>query len=103
MPVFVKRFDVEEHVRETGDSVQMAARELRYTWFEELLNKHSFDWVATAHNKNDSVETFFLNLSRGTGIRGLTGIPGKEWGHYQAPSICHEAGHQPNTARTEPD
>lgn len=75
MPVYVKRFDVEETVKEEGISVQMAARELRYTWFEELLNDHSYDLVATAHNENDSVETFFINLSRGTGIRGLTGIP----------------------------
>jgi len=75
MPVFVKRFDVEETVMEEGISVQMAARELRYAWFEELLNDHSYDLVATAHNKNDSIETFFINLSRGTGIRGITGIP----------------------------
>ncbi|MCK5136086.1 MAG: tRNA lysidine(34) synthetase TilS [Bacteroidales bacterium] len=75
MPVYVKRFNVEEVVREKGISVQMAARELRYSWFEELLQQHSYDAVATAHNKNDSVETFLLNLSRGTGIRGLSGIP----------------------------
>ncbi|MEN8227981.1 MAG: tRNA lysidine(34) synthetase TilS [Bacteroidota bacterium] len=75
MPVYVKQFDVEETTREKGISVQMAARELRYTWFEELLQEYSFDRVATAHNSNDSAETFFLNLSRGTGIRGLTGIP----------------------------
>lgn len=74
MPVYVTRFDVEETVKEEGISVQMAARELRYTWFEELLNDYSYDLVATAHNENDSVETFFINLSRGTGIRGLTGI-----------------------------
>jgi tRNA(Ile)-lysidine synthase len=75
MPVFVKQFDVDKTVRDEGISVQMAARALRYAWFEELLSDHSFNLVATAHNKNDSVETFFLNLSRGTGIRGLTGIP----------------------------
>lgn len=75
IPVFVNRFDVEERVREKGISVQMAARELRYAWFEELMEDHAFDRLATAHNKNDAVETFFLNLSRGTGLRGLTGIP----------------------------
>ncbi len=73
--VFVKHFNVGDRVREKGISVQMAARELRYAWFEELLDEQSFDMVATAHNKNDAVETFFLNLSRGTGIRGLAGIP----------------------------
>jgi tRNA(Ile)-lysidine synthase len=75
MPVYVRHFDVEEVCREKGISVQMAARELRYSWFEELLRQQRFDVVATAHNLNDSVETFLLNLSRGTGIRGLTGIP----------------------------
>ena len=74
-PVYVKRFDVEGHIRENGGSVQMAARELRYTWFRELVSAYKFDAVATAHNLNDSVETFFLNLTRGTGIRGLLGIP----------------------------
>lgn len=77
MPVFVKRFRVEERVKEEGISVQMAARELRYAWFEELLHENAYELVATAHNRNDSVETFFLNLSRGTGLRGLTGIPPK--------------------------
>ena len=74
MPFFTKRFDVDEVVRSKGISVQMAARELRYEWFGELLEDESLDLVATAHNKNDSVETFFLNLSRGSGIRGLQGI-----------------------------
>ena len=77
MPVFVKRFDVDELVQNKGISVQMAARELRYEWFEELLSEETLDLVATAHNKNDSVETFFLNLSRGSGIRGLKGIAPK--------------------------
>ncbi|MCK5065844.1 MAG: tRNA lysidine(34) synthetase TilS [Bacteroidales bacterium] len=74
MPLFVKRFNVDEVVSTKGISVQMAARELRYDWFGEILSEESFDVVATAHNKNDSVETFFLNLSRGSGIRGLKGI-----------------------------
>ena len=77
MPVHVKRFDVEQEMEEQGSSVQMAARDLRYDWFEELAGQHGFDSIATAHNMNDSVETFFLNLSRGTGIRGLTGIPSR--------------------------
>ncbi|MEN8156568.1 MAG: tRNA lysidine(34) synthetase TilS [Bacteroidota bacterium] len=75
MPVYVKHCDVEQEMEEKGGSVQMAARELRYDWFEELEKEHAFDSVATAHNLNDSVETCFLNLARGTGIRGLTGIP----------------------------
>jgi len=74
IPVIVKRFDVKAEMQQRGISLQMAARDLRYAWFEELLNEHSLDRVATAHNKNDAVETFFLNLSRGSGIRGLKGI-----------------------------
>jgi len=74
-PVYVKRFDVEGHILENGGSIQMAARELRYDWFGELLKELGYDAVATAHNRNDSIETFFLNLTRGTGIRGLLGIP----------------------------
>lgn len=75
MPVYVERFEVDERAREKGISIQMAARELRYAWFRELLAAHTYASLATAHNQDDSVETFLLNLSRGTGIRGLTGIP----------------------------
>ena len=74
IPVKVKCFDVEAEMKEHGISMQMAARDLRYAWFEELLTEQSLDFVATAHNQNDAVETFFLNLSRGSGIRGLKGI-----------------------------
>lgn len=77
MPFYVRRFEVEREVQNRGISVQMAARELRYKWFEELMAEHSMDLLATAHNRNDSVETFFLNLSRGSGIRGLKGIAPK--------------------------
>jgi tRNA(Ile)-lysidine synthase len=74
-PVYVKHFDVEGDVRISGGSVQMVARDLRYSWFQELAGEQRFDAIATAHNLNDSVETFFLNITRGTGIRGLLGIP----------------------------
>jgi tRNA(Ile)-lysidine synthase len=73
-PVYVRRFQVEEEMNHRGISVQMAARDLRYSWFEELRSGQALDRVATAHNLNDAVETFFLNLSRGSGIRGLKGI-----------------------------
>lgn len=76
-PIYVKKFDVEGTMREEGGSIQMVARELRYHWFQELAVQHGFDAIATAHNLNDSIETFFLNLIRGTGIRGLLGIPAK--------------------------
>ncbi|RPI43655.1 MAG: tRNA lysidine(34) synthetase TilS, partial [Bacteroidetes bacterium] len=86
LPVYVKSFDVYETVLEKGISVQMAARDLRYAWFEELVLKHSFNAVATAHNSNDSAETFFINLTRGTGLRGLCGIPPRN-GHIIRPLL----------------
>jgi tRNA(Ile)-lysidine synthase len=70
----VKQFQTESIAREKGISIEMAARELRYTWFEELLEEYKAKYIAIAHNQNDSIETFFLNLTRGTGIKGLQGI-----------------------------
>lgn len=75
MPVYVKRFDTEDYAVENGISIQMAARNLRYAWFGEMAGELDAKVIATAHNLNDSVETVLLNLSRGTGIRGLSGIP----------------------------
>ncbi|MBO7330726.1 MAG: tRNA lysidine(34) synthetase TilS, partial [Alistipes sp.] len=54
--------------------MEMAARRLRYTWFQELCNKYGYTVIAVAHHIDDSIETFFINLLRGTGLRGLTGI-----------------------------
>jgi len=56
-------------------STQVAARELRYDWFDEQLAEKEFDYVLTAHHADDSLETFMINLSRGTGLDGLVGIP----------------------------
>ena len=69
-----KRFDTLAEMERTGESMEMAARRLRYAWFEELRNEHGYTVVAVAHHADDSVETFFINLLRGTGLRGLTGI-----------------------------
>jgi len=71
---FTTSFDTEKYASEKGISIQMAARELRYNWFEQIKIENNFDKIAIAHNKNDSVETFLINLTRGTGIKGLTGI-----------------------------
>ena len=71
------RFDTASYAEENKISIQMAARELRYDWFEQLRSVHGYDFIATAHNRDDQVETFFVNLVRGTGIRGLSGIPQK--------------------------
>lgn len=73
--VFVEQFKTEQYAEKHRLSVQMAARELRYQWFDELLQTKGFDYVLTAHHADDSLETFLINLSRGTGIDGLSGIP----------------------------
>ncbi|MDR2894194.1 MAG: tRNA lysidine(34) synthetase TilS [Alistipes sp.] len=70
----VKNFDTAAEVERTGESIQMAARRLRYDWFGKLCATHGYTAIAIAHQSDDSVETFFINLFRGTGLRGLTGI-----------------------------
>lgn len=74
VPFFSKKVDTLTYAKEHSISTQMAARDLRYGWFDELISQHGFDFLAIAHNANDNVETFFLNLMRGTGLRGLSGI-----------------------------
>jgi tRNA(Ile)-lysidine synthase len=75
VPIYCKQFDTNNYAWENGLSIQIAARELRYAWFDELLKAEKLDRLATAHHLNDSLETVLLNLSRGTGIEGLAGIP----------------------------
>ncbi|HOS84989.1 MAG TPA: tRNA lysidine(34) synthetase TilS [Bacteroidales bacterium] len=75
IPYSVTRFNTREYAQQTHMSIEMAARELRYDWFSELCVEHSCDYIAIAHNENDSVETFFIQLLRTTGIKGLRGIP----------------------------
>jgi tRNA(Ile)-lysidine synthase len=74
IPFFSIRFKTKYYAHEKGISVQMAARELRYKWFEEIRKKNRYDSIAIAHNLNDNIETLLINLTRGTGIAGLTGI-----------------------------
>ncbi len=69
-----RRFDTLGEMDRTGESMEMAARRLRYAWFDELCQQHGYDRIAIAHHADDSIETFFINLLRGTGLRGLTGI-----------------------------
>lgn len=70
----VQHFDTTNFANEQRISIEMAARDLRYTWFEQLRSEIQADVIAVAHHKDDSVETFLLNLIRGTGINGLLGI-----------------------------
>lgn len=75
LKVHTKRFDTHAYAETHKISIQLAARELRYRWFEKLLNDFQYDYLLTAHHLDDDIETFMINLSRGTGLRGLTGIP----------------------------
>lgn len=72
--LFVQDFDTYAYMQEKGISLEMAARELRYSWFENLMKENQIDYLLTAHHADDSAETFFINLLRGTGIAGLHGI-----------------------------
>ena len=86
--VFVKRFDTKKYAEEKRISIQVAARELRYAWFEELLttdnpttstfNLQSASWLLTAHHANDNIETLLMNFFKGTGIKGLQAILPKQ-------------------------
>ncbi|MFC2087850.1 tRNA lysidine(34) synthetase TilS [Bacteroidota bacterium] len=74
---YLNKFDTELIADEKNISIQMAARELRYNWFEEIRKKKKFNYIAVAHNADDVLETILLNLLRGTGLKGLTGIQPK--------------------------
>ena len=73
--IFTIKFDTEKFASKNKFSTQIAARELRYNWFQEIIKKHSFDYVLTAHHADDNLETFLINLTRGSGLDGFTGIP----------------------------
>ena len=74
---FITHFDTMGYVDKNKVSIEMAARELRYAWFAEIMQQNMIATLVTAHHADDDLETFIINLSRGTGIDGLTGIPPK--------------------------
>lgn len=74
VPFYTTNFDTAIYAEQHHISIQMAARELRYQWFEEIRHSFNYDHIAVAHHQNDSVETILLNLTRGTGIAGMHGI-----------------------------
>jgi tRNA(Ile)-lysidine synthase len=74
VPFHTIEFDTKAYAKEHSVSTQMAARDLRYGWFHKLLEEHHYDYIAVAHNMDDSAETMVLNLLRGTGVSGLAGI-----------------------------
>jgi tRNA(Ile)-lysidine synthase len=74
LPFYVTHFDTKKYAAENKISTQMAARDLRYNWFEEIRTTQGYDYIALAQHQNDAVETVLINLTRGTGISGLHGI-----------------------------
>lgn len=98
VPFFCKQFNTSAYADEKNCSIQMAARDLRYKWFEEIRKREKFQYIATAHHQDDSVETFFINLVRGTGISGLHGILPKQ-GKIIRPLLFTNKGEIENFAK----
>ena len=73
--LYNKKFSTEDYCKNNKLTIQMGARELRYEWFSELIDKEKYDFIVTAHHIDDQLETFIINSIRGTGIDGLVGIP----------------------------
>ncbi len=75
LQLHIKRCDTKKIAEKNKISIEMAAREIRYSWFIQIAENYDFSKIATAHHLNDSVETILLNLSKKTGLNGMTGIP----------------------------
>lgn len=86
VPLRVKHFDTAAEAAGTGESIEMACRRLRYAWFEELRQSVGAETIAVGHNRDDQVETFFLNLLRGSGSHGLRGMRTRR-GHIERPLL----------------
>ena len=87
LPFFKQDFDTLQIAKERGISIEMAARDLRYQWFAALKENQKADAIAVAHHRDDSIETMLLNMIRGTGIKGLTGIQPRN-GSLVRPLLC---------------
>lgn len=74
IPLFIQHFDTNKILEEEGGNLQEVARSLRYNWFEQLRIDNDYDYIATAHHADDSIETLLMNFFKGTGIKGLHGI-----------------------------
>ncbi len=87
---FSTRFETDRYARQQGVSIQMAARTLRYSWLEEVRSAHQYQSIVVGHHQTDSVETIFLNMLRGTGVAGLSGIAPKRE-HIVRPLLAFSA------------
>lgn len=100
VPFYGIRFETKSVAAAKKISIQMAARALRYDWFDQLRNKHHIDLILTAHHADDNLETFLINFLRGTGIDGLTGIPSQQ-GHIVRPLLTFSRAELEQLAITE--
>ncbi len=87
VPIHVVEFDTSAYAQRQGLSIEEAARQQRYDYFEQLCEQEGYPCIATAHHRDDAIETFFINLLRGTGISGLQGIPLRR-GKIVRPLLC---------------
>lgn len=87
IPLLVTHFKTEEYAETNHISIEMAARELRYGWFEKIRVEYASKAIAIAHHSDDVIETFFINLMRGSGLQGLTGIKPRN-GYIIRPLLC---------------
>lgn len=87
LKLLVEHFDTKQFALENKLSIEMAARELRYTWFEKIRTEYNASAIAVAHHSDDSIETILLNLLRGTGLKGICGIRQKN-GYVVRPLLC---------------
>lgn len=86
VPCHVAQFDTDAYASEKNISTEMAARELRYAWFERVRQERGLDLIAVAHHRDDAIETFFINLLRGAGLAGLCGMKA-QYGHVVRPLL----------------
>lgn len=86
VPLHIKHFSTRDYAATQGISIEMAARDLRYQWFEKMLIERKADMIAVAHHREDQAETVLLNLLRGTGLRGLAGMQ-QQNGHIVRPML----------------
>lgn len=87
IPFYTISFDTQEYANNNGISIQMAARDLRYSWFNKIRVENNYEYIATAHHKNDVAETMLINLTKGTGLAGLHGIQNKN-NNIIRPLLC---------------
>lgn len=75
LPIHITHFNTKDEAEKNNTSIQLTARNLRYKWFNQVAKSHHYSWIATAHHLNDSLENYLMNSIRGTGIKGLLGVP----------------------------